>query len=256
MVPGGRVTLKNERLIVEGGEAYADESAREVVLAEDGGFSISVAADLGDSLDLKILDEDGEEVFASSYESVRDGMGLRRNSARFRKVIQLAQIGVDRGDPLAYALHLIREPLKGIEPRNVLHLADIGDRVVPFSTMVSWDRAVGLLSLDHDEALEISNLFVDHEALNGKPPYWDIDDLFGTGDGIGPLPPVETESGVSAVRYPAIDDHEYIAFPDPESDFDWTTYSRNQMLRFFETDGQEISDDLCLEISTCDWMLP
>ena len=84
MVPGGRVTLKNERLIVEGGEAYADESAREVVLAEDGGFSISVAADLGDSLDLKILDEDGDPIRDTGI----IGKGVRKAIDIIKKVIR------------------------------------------------------------------------------------------------------------------------------------------------------------------------
>ena len=59
---------------------------------------------------------------------------------------------------------------------------------------------------------------------------------------------------MSAVRYPYTDDHEYIAVVDPDADFDWATYSRNQLLHFITTDGQEIRDDLCLEDSSCPWL--
>jgi hypothetical protein len=254
--PGARITLVNPRLVEEGGKAYEDSSIREAIVADDGGFSISVAADLDDELEMRIEDSEGKTLVEKTLLSPRHGLGQLRNTPRFRKIIQMAQIGVDGGDPLAYARHLIREPLGDMEPRNVLHLAVIGDRTVPFATMVAWDRAVGLLGMDDKTALGISNAFVEHDALDGKAPYWDIDDLFKTGDGLGPLPPIETESGISAVRYPATDKHEYIGFADPNSEFNWTDYSRNQMLRFIDTDGQEIPDGLCLEDSTCDWMLP
>jgi hypothetical protein len=254
--PGARVTLRNPRLLEEGGAVYEEDAIHEVIAAEDGGFSIAVAADEGDLVELSLVGDDGTVLFEGSYPAIRDGLGLSRNTPRFRRLLQLAQIAMDRGDPLAYARHLIREPLPGLSPKNILHLADIGDNTVPFSTMVAWDRAVGLLGLATETALEVSEAFVAHDSFDGKSPYWDIDDLLNTGDGIGPLPLIETEEGVSAVRYPATDNHEYIAIPDPEASFDWTSYSRNQIIRFFETDGQEITDDLCLENHSCDWMIP
>ena len=120
--------------------------------------------------------------------------------------------------------------------------------------MLSWDRAAGLFGLDEETALEINQAFLDNDAVVPKKPYWDPDDLDKGGDGIGPLPLIETSSGVSAVRFPHTGDHEYIALPKPDAEFNWSTYSRNQIIHFFLSDGQDISDDLCLEDSSCAYL--
>jgi hypothetical protein len=254
VVPGGTVTLENPRLAEEGGENFIADAHHKSTVRENGGFSVTVAADKGDLLLLKAFDADGKQVGSTTeLIAATSGLGRMRNSARFRRVIQIGQTGMDRGDPIAYARHLIRDPL-GMLPRNILHLTDIGDRTVPFSTMVSWDRAVGLLGLNETKALEVTQAFIDHDALDGESPHWDIDDLLKTGDGIGPLPIIESSSGVSAVRYAATDDHEYIAISDPSLPIDWGIYSRFQAAWFFATDGQEIRDDLCLSDGSCDFL--
>jgi hypothetical protein len=254
VVPGGTVTLENPRLAEEGGENFIADAHHTSTVRENGGFSVTVAADKGDLLLLKAFDTDGKQVGSTTeLIAATSGLGRMRNSARFRRVIQIGQTGMDRGDPIAYARHLIRDPL-GMSPRNILHLTDIGDRTVPFSTMVAWDRAVGLLGLNETKALEVTQAFIDHDALDGESPHWDIDDLLKTGDGIGPLPIIESSSGVSAVRYAATDDHEYIAISDPSLPIDWGIYSRFQAAWFFATDGQEIRDDLCLSDGSCDFL--
>jgi hypothetical protein len=205
---------------------------------------VVVAADVGDLLTLTLRDADGETVATHTIEARHAGLGFQRNTPRFRRLVQVAQIAMDAADPMAYARYLIREPLDGT-PRNVLHLTAIGDRTVPFATMVAWDRAAGLHGLDEEDALAVTEAFLTHDALKGQSPYWDIDDL---------LPVIETASGVSAVRHAATRQHEYIAMADPDADFDWATYSRNQILHFFSTDGTDIADDLCLEDGSCTWL--
>ncbi len=258
LVPGGTVELTNERLLVEGGQAHLEDAVHTSDITDSGAFSVTVAADVGDPLVLVLRDEGGAQVHRVAFEALREGLGRIRNTPRLRRTIQLAQTAMDFGDPLAYARHLIRNPL-GKAPKNVLHIADIGDTTVPFATMVAFDRAVGLLGLDDETAISVTQAFIDHDAFSGEKPFWDIDylqkDVEGSvGDGIGPLPPIETQSGVSAVRYPATGDHEYIALPAPESEFDWSSYSRNQILRFLMTNGAEVRDDLCLEDGSCDFL--
>jgi len=253
-VPNGTAVLYNARVHSDGGDVYLDDALHQNPIRSNGGFHVTAAADDGDVLHLTLRDEDGTEIFETDLVAPRGGLGRQRNTPRIRRTIQVAQSAMDRGDPLAYARHLIREPLDGMAPRNVLHLADVGDKTVPFASMVSWDRAVGLLGLEADTALAVTQTMIDKGSLLVNKPYWDIDDLQQTGDGIGPLPLIQTDSGVSGVRYPYTDDHEYIAVADPDADFDWATYSRNQLLHFISTDGQEIRDDLCMEDGSCDWL--
>lgn len=254
-VPGGTAVLYNARIHDEGGPIYLEDALHQNPIADDGGFHVTVAASEGDVLQLTLRDPEGVDVFEKDLLAPRGGLGRQRNTPRMRRTLQIAQWGMDRGDPLAYARHLLIDPLPGSAPCNVLHLADVGDRTVPFSTMVAWDRAVGLHGLDRQDAMGVTNEMVSHGSLLVKKPYWDIDDLLEEGDGIGPLPLIETSSGVSAVRYPYTDDHEYIAVVDPDAPIDWATYSRNQLLHFIDTDGKEIRDDLCMEDGSCPWLL-
>lgn len=250
--PGETVVLRNLRLLETAPTHHLHEAEDTNPITDSGGFSVKVAADLGDPLELVVLDADGEEVERLHIEARRAGLGRHRNTPRLRRLIQVAQTAMDPGDPLAWAPHLNRYPLDDV-PSNVLHIAAIGDRTVPFATKVAFDRAAGLLG-DEEKALEITRAFIDHGGLDGEKPHWDIDDLQGTGDGIGPLPVIETTSGVSAVRYAATDDHEYIALANPDADFDWATYSRNQIIHFLQSRGTEVRDDLCLEDTSCPFL--
>ena len=253
-VPGGTATLENPRLLALA--APLDEARHTSLIRADGSFSVTVAADANDRLLLTLKDADGAAVgLPIDVIADRDGLGRARNSPRFRRLLQAAQTAVDRGDPIAWARYLLREPLPGSAPKNVLHLADIGDRTVPFAAMVAWDRAAGLHGLDDVASTKVTEAFLEHDGLRGATP-WDIDDLAKTADGIGPLPSIETPSGRSAVRYAATGKHEYIATPKPNdpNSFDWATYSRNQLLRFIESGGKDIVDDLCMEDSSCPWL--
>ncbi len=252
--PDGTVELYNRRVHEEGGDVYLERAQYVNPIFEDGGFQIAVAADVDDELELTVYDTDGNPMVERSYSVPFSGYGHIRNTARLRRAVQQAQIAMDRTDPLSFARHLIREPLDNMEPRNILHLADIGDRTVPFASMVTLDRAIGLLGLNHEEAVDVTLDFIEHDAFTGEPPYWDTDNLLGESDGKGPLPVIETSSGQSAVRYPAIEDHEYIISTPEGDEFDWGNYSRNQLVYFLLTRGTEVLDDLCLEDSSCSWM--
>ena len=249
VLPGGSITLTNPKL-----EGTAEDASRTVVMAEDGGFSVAVGADEGDTLLLEVRNAEGEIQLAEEITALQSGSGHRRNSPRFRRLVTLAQSALDTMDPLAWARHIIRDPLPGSAPNNVLHFADVGDITVPFSTMLAWNRGVGLLGETDEEVQEIMARFTKEDRIFGRGFMWDHDNLLGKTDGPGPLPVVTTESGVSAVRFPNTDDHEFIAVPDPEAEFDHATYYRNQALQFLRTNGGEVRDEPCMEDNTCLWL--
>jgi hypothetical protein len=72
------------------------------------------------------------------------GVGLRRQTAAIRRFLQLAQAGLDPGDPANYA------PLFSIRPwdgrvRPLFFSTTAGDDIVPISTGISFARAAGLV---------------------------------------------------------------------------------------------------------------
>ncbi len=251
-VPGGTVTVENPRLLAA--PVRLEEARNTVTVGKSGGFSLNVAADRGDVLVLTVRDASGAIVGAPlSLTATHDGLGRVRNTPRFRRVLQVAQTALDRGDPIAWARYLVREPLPGSPPKNVLHLTDIGDDTVPFPTMVAWDRSVGLHGLTDVAAATVTAAFVSNDTFLSDTIF-DFDNLHGTSTGPGRLTPITTASGKSTVRHVPIGKHEYIAAPDPKAAFDWATYSRNQLVRFIDTAGQVVDDDVCLEDGTCPWM--
>ena len=248
-LPGGKVTLSNPKL-----ENSGEESSRSVTVAEDGGFSIAIGADEGDLLELVLEDEDGNEIQREMVEALQSGSGFQRNSPRFRRLVSIAQSGLDTMDPLAWARHIIHEPLGDGQPNNVLHLADVGDVTVPFSTMLAWARGVGLLGKSEEETASVMEKFTQDNRILGAQHMWDHDNLQGASDGPGPLPVIETNSGVSAIRFPYTDDHEFLGLLKPDASFDWAMYYRNQSLHFLRTNGDEVRDEPCMEDNSCTWL--
>ncbi len=246
--PGGTVTLENPRLVALG----APEAVDVATIAPDGGFGVAVGADAGEPLTLTVRDAAGEVVGDPvTLAALHDGLGRKRNTPRMRRVLQIAQLALDAADPIAWARHLLREPFG--KKVNVLHLTDVGDRTVPFASMVAWDRAVGLHGLEWPAAYELTAELVNRDVL-ARPGGWDIDDLEGGGDGWGLLPSIDTGHGVAAVRHAPVSRHEFIGITDPGAAFDWGSYFRRQLAWYLATDGQELIDDICFEDGSCAWL--
>lgn len=249
VTPKGTVTLSNPKLAQS-----TEHSTRTVVIHEDGGFSIAVGADKGDSLLFELRDEAGDSLVSETFVAQQSGSGHQRNSPRFRRLVATAQAGLDTMDPLAWARYILREPIENGPAKNILHFADVGDVTVPFSTMLAWDRGVGLLGLEEKASAEVMGYFLQENRMLGGSWMWDFDNLEGGSDGPGPLPVIETESGVSGVRFPFTSDHEFLGTLKPDAPFDWAQYYRNQAIHYLRTDGGEIRDDLCMEDNTCSWL--
>ncbi|MFT5434828.1 MAG: hypothetical protein ACI9OJ_005543, partial [Myxococcota bacterium] len=254
---GATIRLTNPRLFGKTHHVLDSESRKEVIAGDLGEFSVTCAADEGDELLLEVLSPEGEVLESRTIAARRGGLGRDRNSPRFRRLVHLAQTALDLGDPLAYARHLILDPLEGSEPKNVLHLAATGDRTVPFATMVAWQRAAGLLGTE-EEAMAFTRKLAEAHALDGTAVA-DIEAPLDTPlldsppevTGLGPLPAIETTAGKSAARYATTKKHEYIGLAIDGAAFDWTTYHQNQLVVYLQSNGQQVFDGLCLETTTC-----
>ncbi len=77
------------------------------------------------------------------------GFGRRRQSPELRRLVMLAQIGLERGDPINYVRRVLLEPLTAPDvperPRSMLVTHTDGDPNVPIATSYSMARAAGIL---------------------------------------------------------------------------------------------------------------
>jgi hypothetical protein len=84
------------------------------------------------------------------------GLGLKRQTAAFRRFIHLAQTGIDAGDPVNFAPLFSERPLNG-RRRPLLWMTTAGDDIVPVSAGITYARAAGLvpfMSTSQDPAFE------------------------------------------------------------------------------------------------------
>jgi hypothetical protein len=72
------------------------------------------------------------------------GVGLRRQTAAMRRFIQLAQAGLDPGDPVNFAPLFSLRPWDG-RRRPLLSMTTAGDDIVPVSAGITLGRAAGLV---------------------------------------------------------------------------------------------------------------
>ncbi|MBN8609865.1 MAG: hypothetical protein J0L92_04745 [Deltaproteobacteria bacterium] len=77
------------------------------------------------------------------------GFGRRRQSPELRRLVMLAQIGLERGDPINYVGRIFLDPITApdvpVEPRSILVTHTDGDPNVCIATGYSMARAAGVL---------------------------------------------------------------------------------------------------------------
>ncbi|MCS6856144.1 MAG: hypothetical protein NZM37_00390 [Sandaracinaceae bacterium] len=76
--------------------------------------------------------------------SPAEGMALRRQSPKLRRLFTLAQAALERGDPINYVRRVFLDPIS-LHPRSLLIIPSAGDPDVPVSTAYSLARAAGIL---------------------------------------------------------------------------------------------------------------
>ncbi len=94
-----------------------------------------------------------------------EGFGLRRQTPDLRRLLFLAQVGLEPGDPINYARRVFLDPVQhaDVEPHpvNLLVVNSIGDPNVPVSTGNAYARAAGILPFMPADAPDD---FVDYRA--------------------------------------------------------------------------------------------
>src|SRR5690606_14880334 len=88
--------------------------------------------------------------------ALTEGLALRRATPEFRRLLSLAQLIVDPGDPAVVAPHLIDEPLtydatQTSTGTHTLVVTTMGDMNVPASSGLTHSRAAGLVEFLEDD---------------------------------------------------------------------------------------------------------
>ena len=77
------------------------------------------------------------------------GYGRRRQTPEFRRLVMLAQVGLERGDPINYVHRIFLDPLVvedvTTRPRSILIVNTDGDPNVPIATGYAMARAAGVI---------------------------------------------------------------------------------------------------------------
>ena len=205
------------------------------------------------------------------------GLGHTRGSPDLRRLIGVSAATLEPGDPIAYARYF-NEPFEvlGGAPTNMLLMPTPGDMIVSINTGVALARAAGMVNfkeVDDRYGMSVNQWLIDTEVVRGleqhgpwtdaegNPMLFDADDLDNSTDEYGapsdsPMRfTTTTESGQSGLRMPYVSPNGSHGFtmPDPDLDFDINTFSINQIARYVQTHGAEISDDPCLEDGSCDF---
>ncbi|MEQ1503064.1 MAG: hypothetical protein ABMB14_12580 [Myxococcota bacterium] len=231
-----------------------------------------------DTIDAEVVHEGvtipaGSPVIAGSW-----GLGLIRGSSALLRTVDALAIGIEGGDPIAYAHRWRDEPFD--QPKDVLIHLTVGDTTVPEATGIALARAAGIVSVTEvDPRLGTTpdRWLVDHEVVRGMEEYgpyvgpdgapilFDPDDLDDGTDGLGapsevPLRltrPVE-DGGVQALRFLYVDPHGTHAYflPDEQKPFDLELFAVQQNAEYLATGGTHLTDDPCLATRDCPFLAP
>ena len=208
------------------------------------------------------------------------GTGRIRGSSNLRRIVSIFGSVLEAGDPVAYAPHYFLRPFEALggEQANVLMVPSIGDTIVPVSSGITMARAAGVIPqdvVDERYGMTVDQWLVekrviqgveeygDYTDINGDACLFDADDLDNGLDGTGapnaevPLRLVtETDVGVSGLRLPytsTTGSHGF-SLPTPSKPGDQNSLALNQIVYYFVSGGQEISDDSCQSDFSCDWI--
>lgn len=243
---GSTVTVHN----LTNGEAVS------ATVGPSRGFAIPIESDKWDQW---VVTLDGvvgplaEVPVVSPYE----GTALPRNTPDFRRFISIAAHVLDKCDPVAFIPYLTRDPLPGHPVTNILMTNALGDLTVPISTGITAARVAGALGPEQADWEPRMEALIAHGATLGSD--YDVDDMLGDNPpeqpAIGPIPPLKTETGESAIRFAYVDGkHEWIVAIDQGKPFDYATFGQNQIALFLASGGAKVVDDVCLADAKCPYL--
>lgn len=245
-----------------------------------------------DTLDFDFKFQAIEHKKGDALAALGDGFGLRRQSPEIRRFLGLAQLAIERGDPINF------QPF--VEKRRILRYGTgeevstrmivvntIGDMNVPVATGAAIARAAGMIDIygkDPRYGKTQNRVLIDNgviEAVERRGTYKnskgenvlvDIDHLSlisgdGTQDGFDVPrlnPPFrlvkrsERVGGITGVLFPMVVPTGRHGFdpPDPSKTFDLGSILMNMLGRYMQTGGSELPMEACMEESTCSWVPP
>ncbi|MFO0600311.1 MAG: hypothetical protein U0228_33685, partial [Myxococcaceae bacterium] len=221
-----------------------------------------------------------------------DGFGLRRQSPEIRRFMGLAQMAIERGDPVNFLRNTERHRIlrygtgEEVGTRMVV-VNTIGDMNVPVATGVSIGRVAGMLDIyekDPRYNKTPNRVLIDNGVLTavertgqwqnskGENVLMDVDHFSAlSGDGTQDKfdvprlnPPLrlvkksDRVGGWTGMIFPMVVPTGRHGFdtPDPSLPFNLGAVMLNMLGHYLETGGEELVMDGCLESSTCSFTPP
>jgi hypothetical protein len=218
-----------------------------------------------------------------------DGFGLRRQSAEMRRFIGLAQLLLERGDPINYAPNYERRHLEfgtgEVVRTRAIVVNTIGDMNVPVATGVATARAAGFVDFRNKDpryGKSVNQMMIDTGVLEsvertgrykgptGRDVLMDVDNFAGLAGKddkqesprldppLRAVAPSKLVGGYSGYLFPAPKDtgrHGFDA-PNPDASFDIGTFMLNLLGHYAITNGREFRLEQCNIDSTCPWIPP
>lgn len=221
-----------------------------------------------------------------------DGFGLRRQSPEIRRFLGLAQLAIERGDPVNFLpfteqRRILRYGTGETVGTRMVVVNTIGDMNVPVATGVSIARVAGMIDLYAPDArygktpnrvlidngvLEAVERVGRYQNSQGQDVLMDIDhfsalsgsgtqDLFDVPRLAPPfrlVKPNDRVGGVTGVIFPMVVPTGRHGFdtPDPSLPFNLGSVMLNMLGRYLQTGGAELPMEGCLESSSCSFVPP
>ncbi|MBL9038274.1 MAG: hypothetical protein JNG84_07170, partial [Archangium sp.] len=219
-----------------------------------------------------------------------DGFGFRRQSPEMRRFMGLAQLAIERGDPINYLpnveRHRVLRYATGEEVSSrMLVFNTIGDMNVPVATGAAIARAAGYIdikNIDPRYGKTPNRVLIDNGVLEatersqpyrnsaGEPVLVDIEHLsslanLDDGFDVPRLNPPfrmvrksERVGGYTGVLFPMVvaTGRHGIETPNPALPFDLGSFMLNLIGQYMATDGMEAPFEGCMFSNTCEWVPP
>ncbi|MBS1151037.1 MAG: hypothetical protein H6Q89_2735 [Myxococcaceae bacterium] len=231
----------------------------------------------------------------SPLQALGDGFGMRRGSPELRRLLNLAQVGLEAADPANFAPFyeqtrtLTYGDGKSVATRSMM-VPMTGDPGVPIATAAALLRAAGHLDYRHADpkfkgryaGMTAQQVLIDtgfvegvertrrHLDAAGNPVLMDVDVLQSVAsadDGFGVPrldPPIrllrqsKSLGGTVGALFPMMSargDHSF-PVPDPAQPFDLGTLLINIFASYLGSGGETMPLEACMERSNCSWFKP
>ncbi len=237
-----------------------------------------------------VVDADRTWASGDTLVAFTDGFGLRRGAPELRRMLGLAQIAVEAGDPMNFAPFweqhrtLTYGTGESVATRMLL-MPSVGDTGVPIATGIALSRAAGFIEYDKNDpryGKSQNQLLIDSWSIeglsrtarfktsSGASTLLDLEHLAAMNngdDGWGvprldpPLrlpkysPAVDGVTGTMFVLLAPEGKHGF-ATPKPTAPFDLGSVLANMIGRYGGSDGKEFGFEACQVDSTCSWIPP